>query len=153
MKAMTLLATSIGKNVWFYVQMVNEDVQHLHVYEPWRQRRHLGLQKYTWNTPASKDLSTGKGWRNRPPRSLSLWLSLPCASFTRTTPGVRRRLNPSVRIIHWRAAAESQRATLGASLLGGIIQMFFCHSLSTQSPPLPETPQRLRKSVPSVERV
>lgn len=76
MKAMTLLATSIGKNVWFYVQMVNEDVQHLHVYEPWWQRRHLGLQKYTWNTPASKDLSTGKGWRNRPPLSLSLFLSL-----------------------------------------------------------------------------
>lgn len=49
----------------------------------------------------------------------SLSLSLPCASFTHTTPGVSRRLNHSVRMDHWRAAAESQGATLGASLLRG----------------------------------
>lgn len=91
--------------------------------------------------------SPRKGWRNRPPLSS---LSLPCASFTHTTPGVSRRLNPSVRIDHWRAA-ESRSATLGASLLGGIIQKVIF--VSSQSPPLPEIPQRLRKSVPSVERI
>lgn len=60
----------------------------------------------------------------------SLSFSLPCASFTHTTPGVSRRLNPSVRIDHWRAAAQSRGATLGASLLGGIIQKIIFSLLS-----------------------
>lgn len=68
------------------------------------------------NTPASTDLEPQERLAKSPP---SLSLSLPRASFTHTTPGVSRRLNPSVRIDHWRAAAESRSATLGVSLLGG----------------------------------
>lgn len=122
----------------------NGDVEHLHVYEPRRLQRHLGLQKYTWNTPASTDLEPQERLAKSPP---SLSFSLPCASFTHTTPGVSRRLNPSVRIDHWRAAAQSRGATLGASLLGGIIQKIIFSQLSLLRAP------KSRKSVPSVERI
>lgn len=129
---MKLLATSIGKNACFYVQKANGNVEHLHVYEPRRQQRHLDLQKYTWNTPASTDLEPQERLAKSPP---SLSLSLPCASFTHTTPGVSRRLNHSVRMDHWRAAAESQGATLGASLLRGNYPedcfLFFLGSVSS----------------------
>lgn len=44
---MKLLATSIGKNAWFYVRKARGEVEHLQVYEPRRQHRHLDSQKYT----------------------------------------------------------------------------------------------------------
>lgn len=110
----------------------SRDVEYLQVYEPRRQQRHLDSQKYSWNTPASTDLEPRERLAKSPP---SLSLSLPCASFTHTAPGVSRRLNPSVRTYDGRAAAaaELRSATLGASLLGGKLSRRFCFVLFSLS--------------------
>lgn len=97
----------------------------------------------------------GKGLAKSP---TSLTLSSPspsllCASFTHA-PSVRR-LNPSLKIIHWRTAGESRWTTLGASLLGAKVSTrFFYFSLALLSLlRSPKSPRRLRKSVPSVEMI
>lgn len=150
---MKLLATSVGKNV-----------------------RVCALAAKMWNTYTYTSLDGSKyilACRNTPeihllPQirerfgeiahlspSLSLSspsLSLRCASFTHT-PGVRR-LNPSLNISHWRTAGESRGTTLGCFLVGGRkYPEDFSFFFSAQSPPLPEIPQRFRKSVASVERI
>lgn len=86
--------------------------------------------------------SPRKGWRNRPPLSLRF---APCAYFTHTAPGVRRRLDPSVRADDGTPAAELRSATLGASLLDEIIQKIISSLLSLLHFPKKKT--RLRKSV------
>lgn len=105
----------------------NGEVEDLQVYEPRRQERHLDLQKYSWNTPASTDLAPGKVGEIAP---LSRSVSLPCAYFTHTAPGVSRRLDPSVRADDGTPAAELRSATLGASLLDEIIQKIISSLLS-----------------------
>lgn len=120
----------------------NGEVEDLQVYEPRRQERHLDLQKYSWNTPASTDLAPGKVGEIAP---LSRSVSLPCAYFTHTAPGVSRRLDPSVRADDGTPAAELRSATLGASLLDEIIQKIISSLLSLLHFPKKKT--RLRKSV------
>lgn len=88
----------------------------------------------------------GKGLAKSP---TSLTLSSPspslrCASFTHA-PSVRR-LNPSLKIIHWRTAGESRWTTLGASLLGvKVSTRFFYFSLALlsllRSPNPPASPK------------
>lgn len=92
----------------------------------------------------------GKGLAKSP---TSLTLSSPspslrCASFTHA-PSVRR-LNPTLKIIHWRTAGESRWTTLGASLLGAKVSTgFFYFSLALLSLlRCPKSP-----GVPSVETV
>lgn len=125
----------------------NGEVEDLQVYEPRRQERHLDLQKYSWNTPASTDLAPGKVGEIAP---LSRSVSLPCAYFTHTAPGVSRRLDPSVRADDGTPAAELRSATLGASLLDEIIQKIISSLLSLLHFPKKKK-KRLRKSVSRIE--
>lgn len=125
----------------------NGEVEDLQVYEPRRQERHLDLQKYSWNTPASTDLAPGKVGEIAP---LSRSVSLPCAYFTHTAPGVSRRLDPSVRADDGTPAAELRSATLGASLLDEIIQKIISSLLSLLHFPKKKK-TRLRKSVSRME--